>query len=140
MQYTEFLSQENEREEAEWKPVDGFPFEPPKGALPVGVTTYTQIFNHEELKRIESKADEVHENSKRGCYPPECFHPTIGKNGALKRTKYFFGARYLWTREQLADPDACVAKGVRVDVPPNPVWMKVVLFVLICILGSFRIW
>lgn len=108
-----------------WKPVDGFPSEPPPGTAPVGVTTFSAFFNHKELNCIEKKADQVHDNSQIGMYPPECYHPTIGKNGALKRTKYFFGARYLWTKEQLAEPDACIAKGVRVDVPPNPLWMKV---------------
>jgi len=107
-----------------WQAVDGYPSEAPPGAVAVGVTTFSSFFSHAELSTIEAKADEVHQNSEKGLYPPECFHPTVGKNGALKRTKYFFGARYLWTKEQLADHDACVAKGVRVDVPPNPLWMK----------------
>ena len=117
---TSYLGQEQD-----WVEIDGCPSEPPEGAVPVGVTTFTSLFDHEELKKIEEKADEVHENSKIGMYPPECFHPTIGKNGTLKRTKYFFGARYLWTKEQLAEKDASMARGVRVDVPPNPLWMKV---------------
>lgn len=112
-------------EAPEWHPVPGYPSEQPVGAKSVGVTTYSALFSHAELNQIEAKADEVHLHSQMGYFPPECFHPTIGKNGSLKRTKYFFGARYLWTKEQLAEREACVAKGVRVDVPANPLWMKV---------------
>ena len=42
----------------------------------------------------------------------------VAKGGGLKRTKLFFGARYMWTRDQLAQQDSRVAGGVRVDVPP----------------------
>eukprot|EP00210_Caulerpa_lentillifera_P001116 g1077.t1 len=104
--------------------VPGFPLRPPDGAMPVGVTTYTSLFTSEELNEAEKMADRVHEQAQLGMYPPECFHPTIGRSGGLKRTKYFFGARYLWTKEQLADPNSHVACGVRVDVPSNPAWMK----------------
>lgn len=104
--------------------VSGFLMVPPEGAMPVGVTTYTSLFTSKELNEVERKADEVHEDAQMGLYPPECFHPTIGRSGGLKRTKYFFGARYLWTKDQLADPNAQVACGVRVDVPTNPTWMK----------------
>jgi len=117
----------------EWSAVDGFLSEPPAGALPVGVTTYSSMFSHEELCEIESAADQVHENAQNGLYPDQCFHPTIGKSGALKRTKFFFGARYLWTREQQAQSDAKVAHGVRVDVPDRPPWMTVVLIEQNCI-------
>ena len=44
--------------------------------------------------------------------------------GICTRTKYFFGARYLWTKEQIAgDSDAAVAHGVRTDVSAAPQWL-----------------
>lgn len=42
----------------------------------------------------------------------------------MKRTKFFFGYRYMWTRTQLQDPLANVAAGVRADVSMPPVWMR----------------
>ena len=42
----------------------------------------------------------------------------------LKRTKFFFGYRYMWTKTQLQDPLANIAAGVRADVSSPPVWMK----------------
>jgi hypothetical protein len=45
----------------------------------------------------------------------------------LKRTKFFFGYRYMWTRTQLQEPLSNVAAGVRADVSQPPIWMKSVL-------------
>lgn len=97
----------------------------PHGAHPVGVTTYTQIFSDDELKEIESMADQVQKMAHDDLLPKECYHDTLGRGGNLKRTKYFFGARYLWTKEQLSDPTSKRANGVRMDVPTRPSWMKV---------------
>jgi len=36
--------------------------------------------------------------------------------GILKRTKFFFGYRYMWTKTQLKEPLSNVAAGVRADV------------------------
>ena len=72
-------------------------------------------------------------SSHAGALPDSCFHRTAARGGgggggggtpAVKRTKFFFGARYLWTREQLGEAEARVAGGVRVDVPPPPTWMR----------------
>lgn len=97
----------------------------PNGAHPVGVTTYTQIFDDEELKQIETMADQVQRMAQDNLLPEECYHDTLGRGGNLKRTKYFFGARYLWTKEQMSDPNSKRANGVRMDVPACPNWMKV---------------
>lgn len=45
----------------------------------------------------------------------------------LKRTKFFFGFRYMWTRTQILEPLSNVAAGVRADVSQPPVWMKTTL-------------
>jgi len=45
----------------------------------------------------------------------------------LKRTKFFFGYRYMWTKNQLSEPFAHVAAGVRGDVSRAPLWMKTML-------------
>jgi hypothetical protein len=42
----------------------------------------------------------------------------------IKRTKFFFGYRYMWTRCQLAEPTSYVGAGVRKDVTPASSWTK----------------
>ena len=42
--------------------------------------------------------------------------------GKIKRTKFFFGYRYIWTRCQLAEPGAYIGAGVRKDVTDPPKW------------------
>ncbi|KAI3425137.1 hypothetical protein D9Q98_008908 [Chlorella vulgaris] len=96
----------------------------PAGLLPIGVTTYTQLFSNEELAAIEAESDGVDARSQQGLLPDSCYHRTVARGGNLKRSKYFFGARYLWTRDQLAEPDSKVAGGVRIDVPTCPAWMR----------------
>lgn len=49
--------------------------------------------------------------------------PTIVSN-RIKRTKFFFGYRYMWTRCQLAEPMSYVGAGVRRDVTPQPKWLE----------------
>lgn len=44
-------------------------------------------------------------------------------NDKVKRTKFFFGARYIWSRQQLSDPHSMVGAGIRVDVSEPPKWM-----------------
>ena len=46
--------------------------------------------------------------------------PSYGAGGHLKRTKFFFGSRYMWTACQLAERQSSVAAGVRVDVSKTP--------------------
>ena len=86
-----------------------------------------QFYTAEELTAIEAGADCVNSKALAGLLPPECFHVTAGKSGAPKRTKFFFGARYLWTREQMSSiAGARRAHGVRVDVPAVPSWIQVI--------------
>ena len=49
--------------------------------------------------------------------------PTIVAN-RIKRTKFFFGYRYMWTRCQLAEPMSFVGAGVRRDVTRQPKWLQ----------------
>lgn len=42
----------------------------------------------------------------------------------IKRTKFFFGYRYIWTKLQLSEPHSYVGAGVRCDVSDVPSWMK----------------
>ena len=86
-----------------------------------------QFYTAEELTAIEAAAGCVNDKARAGLLPPECFHVTAGKSGLPKRTKFFFGARYLWTREQMSNlATARRAHGVRVDVPAVPSWIQVV--------------
>jgi hypothetical protein len=129
--------------------------------LPAGVTTYEGVFSPSELASIEADADSLDAAARAGRLAPACFQATHTQGGGLKRTKFFFGARYLWTHEQLAAPDAHVARGVRVDVPAVPGWMRVSVWFAdnrkrwrraaparpplrrtfhVCVGGSWRLW
>ena len=44
----------------------------------------------------------------------------------LKRTKIFFGYRYMWTRCQLSEPCSYFGAGVRKDVARAPEWTHVI--------------
>ena len=83
------------------------------------------MFSEVALAEMESGADRVDSKAKAGQLPPECWHTTLGKGGLPKRTKFFFGARYLWTRDQLASAAASRARGIRADVPQPPAWIQV---------------
>lgn len=52
--------------------------------------------------------------------------PSIVGN-KIKRTKFFFGYRYMWTRCQLAEPGSYVGAGVRKDVAPPPRWTETII-------------
>lgn len=54
---------------------------------------HEQFYTAEELQQMEGCADGVHEKAREGRLPSTCFHETRGRGGALKRTKFFFGAR-----------------------------------------------
>lgn len=100
-----------------------------------------QFYTAEELTAIEAAADCVNAKAQAGLLPPECFHVTAGKGGSPKRTKFFFGARYLWTREQMSNiASAKRARGVRVDVPAVPSWIQVICkSVCLCTCVSVRL-
>lgn len=83
-----------------------------------------QMFSEGALEEMERGADAVDAKARAGKLPAECWHTTLGRGGLLKRTKFFFGARYLWTRDQLACAAASRARGVRADVPPPPSWIQ----------------
>lgn len=93
--------------------------------LPLGIVTYNHVYNSGELVEIEAKCDELHDRSINGYLPQECYQSSVSRKGSLKRTKYFFGSRYLWSKEQMTWPDAKIARGIRTDVPKIPVWIKV---------------
>lgn len=42
----------------------------------------------------------------------------------VRRTKFFFGYRYMWSKQQIAEPFSNIAAGVRSDVSPPPEWLK----------------
>lgn len=52
-----------------------------------------QVFTEEELASIEAKAHLVDDDARAGYLPDQCFHTSQNRNGTLKRTKFFFGAR-----------------------------------------------
>ena len=52
-----------------------------------------QVFCHSELSGLEGRADGVDSRARAGLLPQSCHHTSLSKGGALKRTKFFFGAR-----------------------------------------------
>ena len=42
----------------------------------------------------------------------------------VRRTKFFFGVRYMWSKQQIAEPFSNIGAGVRCDVSPPPEWLK----------------
>jgi hypothetical protein len=91
--------------------------------LKVGVTCYENFYSHKEMDEMEKLIEQTEEQSLRDEFLPMTAQKTF-TGQTLKRTKFFFGYRYMWTRTQLQDPLANVAAGVRGDVSQPPVWMK----------------
>ena len=52
-----------------------------------------QIFSPEEMNSIEARADDIDRDAREGFLPEQCYHNSQNRAGALKRTKFFFGAR-----------------------------------------------
>ena len=90
----------------------------------VGITTYSGFFSQEELNNLEELARNTENDFQKGRFITNTAQPTYGAGGHIKRTKFFFGSRYMWTACQLAERQSKVAAGVRVDVSPTPKWMK----------------
>ena len=64
---------------------------------PVGMTTYRNIFNENQLESLEKNVDETIDRIVNKQFLPNTYHQTRSKNGLnLVRTKMFFNARYLW--------------------------------------------
>lgn len=94
---------------------------------PVGCTTYENFYSHEELCEIEKLVEDTEKRCKNRAFLPMTAQQTFNRQagdsssarkttGRLVRTKFFFGYRYMWTREQLSEPFSHVAAGVRQDV------------------------
>ena len=94
-----------------------------KNNLMVGVTCYENFYTHQEMNEMEKHINETEQKSLRDEFLPMTAQKTYSGH-MLKRTKFFFGYRYMWTRTQLQDPLANVAAGVRADVSQPPIWMK----------------
>jgi hypothetical protein len=89
----------------------------------VGAVTYENFFSHEELNEIEHLIEKTEQHSMLEVFLPETAQKTLAGE-KLKRTKFFFGSRYMWTKKQLAEPNSYVAAGIRKDVSPPPFWIK----------------
>ena len=68
--------------------------------LMVGVTCYENFFSPEELDEIESLIEQTEERSLDDQFLPMTAQKTF-TGTTLKRTKFFFGYRYMWTKTQL---------------------------------------
>jgi hypothetical protein len=81
------------------------------------------VFTPEELDHMEDFCEETEEAMKRGEFLEDTAQASYGAGGSIKRTKFFFGSRYMWTACQLAERQSNIAAGVRNDVSPTPHWM-----------------
>ena len=88
-----------------------------------GVTAYVDFFTEAELTALEDHCEETEEAMKRGEFLEDTAQASYGAANSLKRTKFFFGSRYMWTACQLAERQSGIAAGVRTDVSPTPHWM-----------------
>jgi hypothetical protein len=68
--------------------------------LRVGVTTYEDFYSNEEMKNMERCIEETEKSSLMNTYLPMTAQKTF-TGSTLKRTKFFFGYRYMWTKTQL---------------------------------------
>jgi hypothetical protein len=94
------------------------------GLVKVGVTTYEGFFSQAELETMERHARETEEQFLSGAFLASTAQPTYGAGGHIKRTKFFFGLRYMWSACQLAERHSQVAAGVRLDVSSPAPWMR----------------
>mmetsp|Transcript_9265 Transcript_9265/g.17714 ORF Transcript_9265/g.17714 Transcript_9265/m.17714 type:complete len:991 (-) Transcript_9265:928-3900(-) len=94
------------------------------GLVKVGVTTYEGFFAESELKVMEGYARDTEEQFLNGAFLANTAQPTYGAGGHIKRTKFFFGLRYMWSACQLAERHSSVAAGVRLDVSRPAPWMR----------------
>ena len=82
------------------------------GIYPAGVTTCTDLFSERELGEIEEKILDLERRFAMQILPETCYDQSVNRNW-IKRTKTFFGARYLWTKDQTSGQDAERAVGIR---------------------------
>jgi hypothetical protein len=75
---------------------------------------------------MEQNVEDTEKRSLDNTFLPMTAQKTFS-GSTLKRTKFFFGYRYMWTKTQLMEPLSNVAAGVRADVSQAPVWMKSIL-------------
>ena len=75
------------------------------------------------MRYFEGKTLETEKNAFTSKFLQMTVQPTIIGN-RIKRSKFFFGYRYMWTRCQLAEPNSYVGAGVRRDVTPAPKWLE----------------
>ena len=88
----------------------------------IGVVTYEGFFSHEELTQLEHLTHMTELEFFKGSFLPNTGQVSIsGKR--IKRTKFFFGSRYMWSALQICEPHASLAGGIRTDVSPIPSWM-----------------
>ena len=94
--------------------------------VPVGVTTYNDFWTQEELSSLEKQADETDEQARvHGRYDDQPYtFQSSSRGGKVCRTKFFFCARYLWTKDQMDAVDSHIAGGIRADVAEPPNWIK----------------
>lgn len=68
--------------------------------LKVGVTCYENFFTNAEMNNMENQVEETEQKSIRDEFLPMTAQKTF-TGVTLKRTKFFFGYRYMWTKTQL---------------------------------------
>ncbi|EGR34097.1 hypothetical protein IMG5_024190 [Ichthyophthirius multifiliis] len=89
----------------------------------VGCTLFKDFFTHEEMIDIENETYKTEIKCFQRHYFPMTAQVTCTAE-KIRRTKFFFGSRYMWTKMQLAEPHSYVGAGVRQDVSETPLWIK----------------
>jgi len=104
-------------------PANFYKFQTDKNELRVGVVTYENFYTSDELDELENCVERTEEYSLKDAFLPETAQKTFSGD-KIKRTKFFFGSRYMWTKKQLSEPNSYVGAGIRKDVSPPPFWMR----------------
>ena len=95
--------------------------------LSLGCSTYLDVLDKDTLESVENETLKTFDNSRKNLQlrPDTYQHTFVGRRkdpekAVVTRTKMFFGARYLWSGNQLSDQGAKRAKGIRIDVARPP--------------------
>jgi len=92
---------------------------------PLLIMVFIQNKNSRNSSTIHFKCKKRHSRVHLDLFKDKFLQMTVQPSivsTKIKRTKFFFGYRYMWTKCQLSEPCSYVGAGVRKDVTSPPAW------------------